>query len=75
MSKKKKTILAVTIIVIIIIISFIVPVKREIEGYRYGEGVYDIRIPKNADYTIYAYKNIYGMVLKREYRLGIGIIN
>lgn len=75
MSKKKKTILAVTIIVIIIIISFIVPVKREIEGYKYGEGEFDIRIPENADYTIYAHKNIYGITIKREYRLGIEIIN
>ena len=75
MSKKKKATPPVTIIVIIIIKSFIVPVKREIEGYRYGVGEFDIRIPENGDYTIYAYKNIYGMVIKREYRLGIEIIN
>ena len=67
--------LVITIIVIIIIISFIVPVKREIEGYRYGEGEFDISIPENSDYTIYAHKNIYGITIKREYRLGIEIIN
>lgn len=75
MSKKKKIIFVVIIVLIITIISFIVPVKRELEGYKYGNGNFDISNPETFDYTIYTYKNIYGITLKTEYLEGIEIIN
>ena len=75
MSKKKKIIFAFITVLIMIIISFIVPVKRELEGYKYGNGDFDISNPETFDYTIYTYKNIYGMTLKTEYLWGIEIIN
>lgn len=75
MSKKRKIIIAVIIFVIIIIISFIVPVKTEIVGYEYGNGDFDISNPETYDYTIYEYKNIYGITLKTSYDLGITIVN
>ena len=75
MSKKKKIIFVVIIVLIIIIISFIVPVRRELVGYKYGNGEYNISNPETFDYTIYAYKNIYGITLKTEYLWGIEIIN
>lgn len=74
MSKKKKIIFAVITVLIMIIISFIVPVKRE-RGYKYGNGDFDISNHETFDYTIYTYKNIYGMTLKTEYLQGIEIIN
>lgn len=73
MSKKKKIKLLIITILIIIIISFIVPVKSEIEGYKYGNGEFDISNPETFDYTIYAYKNIYGITLKTSYSWGIGV--
>lgn len=75
MSKKKKIIFAVITVLIMIIISFIVPVKRELEGYKYGNGDFDITDHETFNYTIYTYKNIYGMTLKTEYLRGIEIIN
>lgn len=75
MSKKKKIIFAVITVLIITIISFIVPVKRELEGYKYSNGDFDISNPETFDYTIYTYKNIYGITLKTEYSVGIDIIN
>ncbi len=75
MSKKKKIIFAVITVLIMIIISFIVPVKRELAGYKYGNGDFDISNHETFDYTIYTYKNIYGMTLKTEYLWGIEIIN
>ena len=74
MSRKKKIIIVAITILVIIIISFIVPVKREM-NYQYGNDNYNISNPSSMDYTIYTYKNIYGITIKREYRLGIEIIN
>ncbi len=76
MSKKKKIILTVITILIIIIISFILPVKRE-EHYKYGkrqkfeEGMIKPVTPENWDYTIFTYKNIYGITIHTRYKDGI----
>ena len=69
MSRKKKIIIAIITIFVIIIISFIIPVKREVD-YKYGNGDFDISNPETFDYTIYTYKNIYGITLKTSYLWG-----
>ena len=74
MSKKKKIILTIMSILIIIIISFIVPVKKEMK-YKYGDNKLDVSNPMSGDYTIYTYKNIYGIIIKTSYELGITVIN
>ena len=66
MSKKKKIIFAVITVLIMIIISFIVPVKRELEGYKYGNGDFDITDHETFNYTIYTYKNKYTRARKAQ---------
>lgn len=74
MSKKKKIIL-LTIILIAIIMSFIIPVKVDME-YEFGDrnikNKFDIR---SMDCTIHKYKNIYGITIKTTKSIGIQIIN
>lgn len=74
MNKKKKIILTVMTILIIIIILFFIPVRREMD-YKFSHCKPDITNPETFDYTIYTYKNIYGITINTEYVIGIAIIN
>ena len=72
MSKKKKIAVLVAILAIIII-SLITPVNIEI-GYEYGDRtIKNKNDPKSFDYTIYKYKNIYGITIKTEVKIGVQI--
>ena len=70
MNKKKK--IVIIVILILIIATFIIPVKIETE-IKYGNKSENNNIIEVNDFdqTIYNYKNIYGITIKTETRIGV----
>lgn len=71
---KKKILIVILVVIFAVILSLVIPVKKEI-SYQYGNGSFDVSNPMNGDYTVYTYKNIYGITIKTTQEMGITIYN